>query len=369
MDKHLPQLDGIRGLAILIVVSGHLLVFNVGMNLKTLGPLPPVGVDLFFVLSGFLITRILLDARSQPHYFRNFYMRRALRIWPLYFAALVLFFGVTNHRVQALTFNSAQVHWPVFVLYIQNLWYPHLDLLVPAALTVTWSLAVEEQFYTVWPFLVRNFSAITLTGALCLTIAIAPLARLAAPHLGFEPYTNPLCRFDAMAMGGIVAIWILHKKPSRIQALKVAAWLIVFAAVAECACHFAGWTHSLSKTILSSAFTALLLLALYSDIAAKLLSNPVLRYFGKISYCLYLCHLVVAALVGTALPAGGSLVLRLTRCAMVLLGSVTVAELSWRFFEKPILGLKRYFPTRGGQTQVKRPVTLTPAAPLEVAAD
>src|ERR1700678_30636 len=90
MNKHLPQLDGLRGIAILIVVLGHVTVFGFGLGISHLGPIPPAGVDLFFVLSGFLITRILLDARRQPHYFRNFYIRRALRIWPLYFAALLI---------------------------------------------------------------------------------------------------------------------------------------------------------------------------------------------------------------------------------------------------------------------------------------
>lgn len=186
LNKHLPQLDGLRGIAILIVLLGHVLVFHFGLGITFLGPLPPIGVDLFFVLSGFLITRILLESRHQVHYFRNFYARRALRIWPLYFVALAVIFTVTNHRIAQLTFDQNRVHWPVFVVYVQNLAYRQASQMGPLALAVTWSLAVEEQFYTIWPMLVRWLSVRGLTITLLIIVAIAPLARFIVPRFGLS---------------------------------------------------------------------------------------------------------------------------------------------------------------------------------------
>lgn len=190
-QQHLPQLDGLRGLAIAIVVLGHMMVFGVGFGLSRLGALPPLGVTLFFVLSGFLITRILLDARNKSNYYLSFYARRALRIWPLYFLILAVLFWITNHRVAGLTFDENQVHWPFFVLYVQNIVYKNATLLGPPALGITWSLAVEEQFYTTWPFVVRNLTNITLKRFLLVVIAIAPIARYVCPQFGFDPYINP----------------------------------------------------------------------------------------------------------------------------------------------------------------------------------
>ncbi len=225
-QQHLPQLDGLRGVAIAIVLLGHMLVFGVGFGLTQLGSLPPVGVTLFFVLSGFLITRILLDAREKPNYYLSFYARRALRIWPLYFLILAALFWVTNHRVAGLTFDENQVRWPFFLLYVQNIVYKNATLLGPPALGITWSLAVEEQFYTTWPFVVRNLTNVTLKRVLFVFIAIAPIARFVCPQFGFDPYINPLCRFDAMAMGGLVAIWMTERQPGREKISRV-AWSVV----------------------------------------------------------------------------------------------------------------------------------------------
>src|SRR5580698_7318351 len=110
MKTHLPQLDGLRGIAILIVVLGHLLAFPWGLNQAHFSAIAPFGVDLFFVLSGFLITGILLRAKDKEHYFRNFYARRALRTWPIYFLLLIFMWGVANGHIRVLTIPS-YLHW------------------------------------------------------------------------------------------------------------------------------------------------------------------------------------------------------------------------------------------------------------------
>jgi peptidoglycan/LPS O-acetylase OafA/YrhL len=358
MNKHLPQLDGLRGIAILIVVLGHLIVFNFGLGVGALGPVPPLGVDLFFVLSGFLITRILLDSRHQPNYFKSFYVRRALRIWPLYFAVLGILFVATNHRIPALTFDESRVHWPVFAFYFQNVFYRQASQLGPLALAITWSLAVEEQFYAIWPIVVRKLSIRALTAVLFVTIAVAPIARFVAPRFGIDPYINPVCRFDAMAMGGLLAIWLLTHKASKGATIGT-MWLVLsLAALAEVVCHFVGLTQYLSKTIASAAFTGLLASSLHSDLVSRTLCNRLLCSLGKVSYCIYLAHPIVAAIVLTFWPGPG-LGIRLLRVASIALGTSLVAALSWRFFEEPILRLKRYFPPADPQYEVR--LRLAPA--------
>src|ERR1700739_2917346 len=124
MKRHLPQLDGLRGIAVLIVLVGHVCVFGAGLGIKRLGPIPPVGVDLFFVLSGFLITNVLLDSLQTPRYYLNFYARRALRIWPLYAILLAFMFGVAGHRIGSVSFDHVRIRWQYFALFLQNLVYP-----------------------------------------------------------------------------------------------------------------------------------------------------------------------------------------------------------------------------------------------------
>jgi peptidoglycan/LPS O-acetylase OafA/YrhL len=342
-QQHLPQLDGLRGVAIGIVVLGHLLVFAVGLGLTRLGPLPPLGVNLFFVLSGFLITRILLDARTKTNYYLSFYARRALRIWPIYFLILAILFGVTNHRLAALTFDESRLRWPFFVLYVQNIVYKQAVLLGPAALIITWSLAVEEQFYTLWPLIVRNLSNNALRGLLVGFIVLAPIARLFCPQFGFDPYINPLCRFDAMAMGGLVAIWLTERQPTRERVFRVVWSVVALAIVLAGVSYAAGIFHLVSKSIESAMWTALLLGAMVSAFVVRILSHTVLRFLGKISYCAYLTHFIIGSFVISLWPGGG-IGVRILRVTVVLTMTCFVGILSWRFVEEPILRLKRYFP-------------------------
>jgi peptidoglycan/LPS O-acetylase OafA/YrhL len=341
--KHLPQLDGLRGVAIAIVVLGHMLVFSVGFGVSKLGSLPPLGVTLFFVLSGFLITRILLEARNKSNYYLSFYARRALRIWPLYFLVLAVLFCVTNHRIAALTFDESQVRWPFFVLYVQNIVYKSAIFLGPPALGITWSLAVEEQFYTTWPLIVRNLTNLTLKRVLVAVIAIAPIARFLCPQFGFDPYINPLCRFDAMAMGGLVAIWMTEQRPVREKVSRV-AWSVVAISVALGGLSYLTHTNDfVLKTVESGLWTAVLLGAMSSLFAIRILSHSALRFLGKVSYCAYLTHFIIASLVISLWPDGG-IGVRIFRVTVVLSLTCLVGMLSWQFLEEPILRFKQYFP-------------------------
>jgi peptidoglycan/LPS O-acetylase OafA/YrhL len=345
-DRHLPQLDGLRGIAILIVLLGHLLTRSIGFGIEKLGALPPIGVDLFFVLSGFLITNVLLRAKSGDHFFTNFYARRALRIAPLYFALLIFMFAIANHRLAALTFNSQKVHWQVYAFYVQNLYYRQASELGPLALAVTWSLAVEEQFYMVWPLLVSRLTTSHLSAVAAGLIFIAPVARIVVPAFGYDPYINPLCRMDAMGMGALLSLWLWQANPSTRQIKSKAVSILAAGLAAEIICHFLGLSHILSKSFVALMFMAVVALSLAWEPLAKVLSIAPLRLTGKVSYCLYLAHPIVGGLIHHEVNGSG-LAARAARSSLTFVLSYAVAFLSWTFFESPILSLKKYFTSHG----------------------
>ncbi len=342
MKKHLPQLDGLRGIAVLIVLLGHVAVFAVGLGISRLGPLPPLGVDLFFVLSGFLITNVLLEAQNAQHYYLNFYARRALRIWPLYTILLVCIFGIANRRNAYLTFDDAKIRWQYFALFVQNIVYPKPALLGPLALAVTWSVAVEEQFYFIWPVLVRSLPRKRLGWILLVPVIAAPIARYWLPALGVDPYINPLCRFDGMAIGGLAALWIFIRRPTDAVLNRAALWIMLVAVAGIAGASTFRLEKLLGKTFISAAFCGLLIAALSSKPVISILSRAWLRYIGKISYGIYLIHLPTAALIAALLP-GDQWPARAGRACIILIATVVLATISWYLVESPILRLKRFF--------------------------
>src|SRR5215469_16350920 len=174
--KRMPQLDALRGLAVIAV-----LIHNTGRDLYT-GFLTRngwMGVDLFFVLSGFLITGILLDTKNSDGYFRNFYARRCLRIWPLYYCTLFFMFVVVPlvrpseaHQI----FEPRSMPWWSYFVYLQNFLVPSITR-ATGLLGVTWSLAVEEQFYLVWPLVVRFLTETQLRRLSITLICCSPVLR------------------------------------------------------------------------------------------------------------------------------------------------------------------------------------------------
>ena len=152
LPEHIPALDGLRGIAILLVLAFHTEL------LPTLKPLARdgwAGVDLFFVLSGFLITRILLKSRNSPRYFTNFYARRILRIWPVYFGILLFVFASERYRL--LGDSATSWWWISLATFTQNFYIGAYGWnALPDWLGPTWSLGIEEQFYLIWPLLVKS---------------------------------------------------------------------------------------------------------------------------------------------------------------------------------------------------------------------
>jgi peptidoglycan/LPS O-acetylase OafA/YrhL len=329
--KHIPQLDGMRGLAIFLVLLAHSAVEFIHVPaFRWIDGYGDLGVKLFFVLSGFLITGILLNTKSTPHFFRNFFARRALRIYPLYYALLgfVIFSGVVHQHA---------VRWWPYMFYLSNIVYGHT--VEPSPLAPTWSLAVEEQFYLVWPFVVSVMSRRALE-RLCIGMIVGAIAlRLT----GFLFLHNTLLQLDALGAGALIAC----------RADKIASWR-PYAILVACVLPLGlklppGLWNSVSQTVQALGGAALLIILLDGTILISQIScTPPLRYLGKISYGVYLLHSLVFAWflrsqVGIRAIESGSLIAALLCLIGELAIVVAIASISFYFFESPLLRLKRYF--------------------------
>ena len=154
LPKHIPQLDVLRGIAVIIVMLYHAADLAPSLHARAIVGLGYTGVDLFFVLSGFLITGILVRSKDQPNYFKNFYARRALRIWPIYYVLLLFTFGLLPVVAPALkhAIFERSHPWQSFPFFVQNLMANGQGAF--DTVRVTWSLAIEEQFYLAWPVII-----------------------------------------------------------------------------------------------------------------------------------------------------------------------------------------------------------------------
>jgi peptidoglycan/LPS O-acetylase OafA/YrhL len=304
-----PALDGVRGIAILSVLLVHLrwqLKDTVVDRIVTaFADCGWMGVDLFFVLSGFLITGILIDWKSSPHHFRSFYGRRALRILPLYYA-FVAFFVLVLPIGHARTpqMNTLLAHQGWLWAHATNIWAA-LDGLgaIPYNIGIAWSLAVEEQFYLVWPFLVQRTTSSALLRVCAGCIIAAFVLRLAiAGHWPSAAYTLMPARMDAFAMGAILAV--LYRRPGGLQLLKPLALPIGGLAFAAIMVMYSlrgnKWGTDLGVETIGIAFAdwlaaSVLVIALTRD--TTFFASPFLRFFGRYSYAIYLFHLPVATVL------------------------------------------------------------------------
>ncbi len=357
--KHIPQLDGLRGLAVLLVLLAHSAIEFIHVPyFRLVDNYGSLGVQLFFVLSGFLITRILLDSKDRPHFFRNFFARRALRIYPLYYAllAFVVFSG---------TVHQHGVHWWAYVLYVSNLVYGNTTQ--PAPLGPVWSLAVEEQFYLLWPLIVYALSRRSLE-RLCFAMIIGTIG---LRFTGLLQLHNTLLQLDALAAGALVACRLEQIAGWRPSARFVACLLPLGLSLP------AGFWNNLSQTVQALSGMALLVLLLDDGaVISRRFRAPALRYLGKISYGVYLLHsLVFAAFLrsgfGQSVIRSGSAIGALLCLAGEFCIVLAIASVSFYLFESPFLRLKRYYePDRrkpvvpsGESAKVK---TLAPSETVQV---
>ncbi len=212
-----PALDGLRGIAVLAVIFCHLSDYYPEQNAaKIFLHAGWCGVDLFFVLSGFLITGILLDTRRAQNYFRAFYARRVLRIFPVYYATLLSVLAIA-HFFPKLNSVLPIAHDRIFYFFYLNNWWPLLkDSWHANIIGHFWSLAIEEQFYLVWPFLVWLLSRKQMETAAIAGIVLAPVIRFAIyAHYGEarDIVENPFCRMDSLLIGALLAS-LVRKGPA-----------------------------------------------------------------------------------------------------------------------------------------------------------
>ncbi len=363
--RHIPALDGLRGIAFCGVAGSHLFPGTPRSEMAKLVAavlsFGATGVDLFFVLSGFLITGILYDSRTDAHFFRKFYARRALRIFPLYygvlasFLLLTLFFGVHyNRELLSLALylqNTGFVAPPIYA-YIG----PHLPL------AHFWSLAVEEQFYLIWPLLVFWLRARERILFCCLaSLVFCPLLRFGLSLHGagyFSIHTNTLCRADSLLAGGALAI--LLRGPHHDLALRWGPGLFMggllgvialrYGLPAQPAASFRqaisiGWSY----TAIAAASVGLLALALRHALTRSILSTALLRWLGRYSYGLYVFHLILFAFLQEPLKTWAAGIGFSKGAAIFFAGVVAFlcsclgAYISYNLYERHFLRLKRLF--------------------------
>ena len=342
LPKYLPELDGLRGLAILAVVLYHCHPRLAGTWIYGASLWGWAGVILFFVLSGFLITSILLTTRDKPHYFHNFHARRILRIWPVYILLLaVVYLNAPWFIGPGVWMAIRTAPWLAYLFCVQNLFH----LALPPAIGPTWALAIEEQYYFVWAPLVRVLrQPWMLSAALVSTLVISPMLRHANLH--WMTPTNTLIHLDGIAWGSLLAVG-MHTLP-----LSRRAWLWMglggFALGFSAAGTIAGGTAYLDSALaVGFAGMALALIAsagARNPACAALRSGP-LAFYGRISYGLYMMHISVFIFIGSfdvAMDRYG-LAGNLAIVAMRLLVSTLLAAALWYGFESQILKLKKYF--------------------------
>jgi peptidoglycan/LPS O-acetylase OafA/YrhL len=304
-----------------------------------------MGVDLFFVLSGFLITGILLDTKQPEGYFKNFYARRGLRIWPLYYSALFFMFVIVpllRPSEAHAVFEARSAPWWAYPLFLQNFLVP-----IPSSATgllgVTWSLAVEEQFYLVWPMVVRLCNETQLRTIAIAVICLSPPLRLYLSLHQVNIYSNTFCRLDGLMAGALLAV-IIRSASFRPSKFITRAWILFLVSVPLALVIETFHARWIGFSVIAAAAVAFVFLALFSTQIwlQAILTNRFLVYTGTISYGIYLLEKIPLD-VAKILHLGSHPFLSL---ALTTGATYTIAAVSWRFLEKPLLKVKRNFETR-----------------------
>lgn len=369
--SHIPVLDGVRGVAIVLVLFHHFTLYAgvrpaayIDKIYYKLAEASWCGVDLFFVLSGFLITGILLKTKARPNYFRNFYTRRCLRIFPLYYGTLAVLFWVVPLLVTpsggfATVLRERGWYWSYLanVLYARQGW-PEFD-----GIGHVWSLAVEEQFYLMWPLLIFWTRRRTLIAACLGAVVGSFLIRLwlASHDHRIAAYVLMPARTDALAVGALLAILSTSAQGLAARSRYLTP-LAVLAASGIAAVGLRARDLNAERflvvtvvvtclAILFGAVLALVLNAAPGSRTSRVLSSRVLTFFGRYSYGLYVLHSPLLFLMlrphfsgASVPPIHGSVLPGVLLFATFGIGlSILLALVSWHLWERPFLELKRHF--------------------------
>jgi peptidoglycan/LPS O-acetylase OafA/YrhL len=390
-------LDGLRGAAMLLVFINHAIDAPFGLEpaatrvdafVRAIAQAGWIGVDLFFVLSGFLITGILLDTQGQPRWWPNFFARRALRVFPLYYGVLTVAFVLLPRMVSWAepAFATLQANQGWYWGYTVNL----LTALThgqgtPLNTTHFWSLSIEEQFYLVWPLVVWACKPRVLLRAIALTMIAGLAFRLGLVLL--DPANNARLAFyltpgrlDSLMTGAALAV--VARAPGGLPRVQTFAPLVCGAcviALSALAILRGGLYHQDPVVVIAGLplvallFGALLVMALTASRTSRLgrwLSSASLGKWGKYSYGIYIIHFPLLGAMeyktafyrhGVALLGGSQLPGVLLLAAVAMVTSYALSKVSYHVYEKRFLDLKRYF---GPDTALRNtaPLGTTPAA-------
>ena len=335
-------LDSFRGIGILWIICCH---YFPGYGFFKFGW---VSLEVFFVLSGFLITKVLLNSINENHYFKNFYARRALRIFPIYYLFIGVFFLALFIFSKANSFQFLKNNYPYYFIYLQNFLFVFNGLEPLSYLNHLWSLAMEEQFYFIWPitiYYIRNIT--TLRKLLIITIIIVFIIRLVIWWkwgYRYETYhCNTFARIDTIAFGcflgcGFSYTELTKKVRSLIIILSVSVFpigIILFKNPYV--------TNPLFSTIGYTSISILTIFFIEYFIKEKtkfkfLKNNWLINYLGQISYGVYLFHIPVFYIINFKSnlpnPVNGIV-------SMIL--SFSIAAISYKFYEQRFLNLKKKF--------------------------
>jgi len=365
-----PELDGIRGLAILMVLVYHCASFPAATVpdkvADAMFQFGWAGVDLFFALSGFLITGILFDSKTKQGYLKAFFGRRILRIFPLYFAFLMGITVVARMIAPALADSQQFLRFePWYWLYGVNFMVAsHGFNTAPFDTGILWSLAIEEQFYLIWPFIVWKLPRTALM-KLCLTLMLCAVGLRVLLHAyGFSAvaiYTITPARMDALLVGAFAALLLRGATPATELRtfVRIAASLGAVSLVTAILLDFNTGPTGTYMQVLGYSAIGLIAFALIlatrtmtpaAPLRKALRSRP-LMFFGAYSYALYVLHYVVRNLVYRVLPpleslpriGGVQLPWVLLRASLAVGVAVMAALLCWHLIEKRFLALKVYF--------------------------
>jgi len=349
---YMPQLDALRTLAVAAVAWSHWAPREYQAGI----PWGPYGVKLFFVLSGFLITSILLDCRAAGEEspggqwlpLRSFYIRRFLRLMPLYYATLLLA-ALCNLKPVPETLGWTLTYTANFYFYQRGAWH--------GVISHFWSLAVEEQFYLVWPWVILFVPARWLKATVIGTAAVSAAAWLALTALDLvTPVTTtlPLLCCDALGLGSLLAIVGEQSARSRLAKMSLAAGSAIWLLAAAPALF--GYGHPVLGRVQQECVLLAFLWVIeraavgFPGRIGQLLENRVLIGLGTISYGLYILHqfappILMAVLRTCHLPRwlGQSLPIRVLLLSLI---TIALAWVSWQVLEQPIQSLKRHFPYR-----------------------
>lgn len=374
--RHIPSLDGLRGVAILMVIAFHYFFF---LPFFTFGW---CGVDLFFVLSGYLITGRLLATLDRPDYFTTFYRNRILRIFPLYFATLLLFFIAARFFTKSANqpfFEYYFAHWPSYFLFYANWSFIRYGIPKAPYLTHFWSLSIEEQFYLFWPLLIFVLQRTRRLLAILTSLFVAVIvARCICYYLTPGP-ANPLFfvyntffRIDCLIAGAIIAL--LHRKNRKLPARSFKAIFVAGATALIISFIFIStpepwhpFFETIGYSLIAIVAACLIQLSVSSPqlFLVKMLTARPLRFIGKISYGLYVIHFIILQLFfprfyhwiavwfptsgtlgagstgSTGSNGGTSLLPAFLSAILCLLMTFILACFSYYYVEAPFLRLKR----------------------------